>query len=83
MLVAVTGATGFVGRYLVRHLARAGHRLRCWYRPGGDRGGFEDIAGAVAWLPGELGNDDATARPVAGRSPSETGAPPRGSAHSS
>jgi uncharacterized protein YbjT (DUF2867 family) len=61
MRVAVTGATGFLGRYVMRHLAAAGHRLRCWHRPGSDRGGFADLAGAVAWLPGELG-DTAAAR---------------------
>ena len=45
MKVAVTGVTGCVRRYVVRHRARAGHRLRCWCRPGSDRGGFEDVAG--------------------------------------
>jgi nucleoside-diphosphate-sugar epimerase len=54
MLIAVTGATGFLGRYLVRHLAGAGHRLRCWYRPTSDRSGFENIAGAIDWLEGNL-----------------------------
>jgi nucleoside-diphosphate-sugar epimerase len=61
MRVAVTGGTGFLGRYLVRRLAAAGHRLRCWHRPGSDRGGFEDVAAAVEWLPGVLG-DAASAR---------------------
>jgi nucleoside-diphosphate-sugar epimerase len=61
MNVAVTGATGFLGRYLVRHLAGAGHQLRCWYRPGSDRSGFEDIGDAIEWLPGALG-DEAAAR---------------------
>jgi nucleoside-diphosphate-sugar epimerase len=60
MLIAVTGATGFLGRYLVRHLATAGHRLRCWYRPTSDRSGFEAQAGAVEWLPGGLGDAAAT-----------------------
>jgi nucleoside-diphosphate-sugar epimerase len=66
MKIAVTGATGFVGRYLVRHLARAGHRLRCWYRPGSDRGGFEEVGGAVEWLPGDLGDPEAAARLISG-----------------
>jgi nucleoside-diphosphate-sugar epimerase len=56
MRIAITGATGFLGRYLVRQLAGAGHRLRCWYRTGSDRSGFDTVAGAVEWLPGELGD---------------------------
>src|SRR5947209_14011746 len=61
MRVALTGATGFLGRYLVRHLAVAGHQLRCWYRQGSDRSGFEAQADAIEWLPGTLG-DEAAAR---------------------
>ncbi|HKI32391.1 MAG TPA: NAD(P)-dependent oxidoreductase [Gemmataceae bacterium] len=61
MRIAITGATGFLGRYLVRHLAEGGHQLRCWYRPGSDRGGFDEVAAAIEWLPGELG-DAAAAR---------------------
>ena len=64
MKIALTGATGFLGRYIVRHLASAGHHLRCWYRPSADRGGFDDVAGSVDWLPGELG-DPAGARQLA------------------
>jgi nucleoside-diphosphate-sugar epimerase len=55
MLVAVTGATGFLGRYLVRQLAGAGHRLRCWYRPQSNRSGFETMAQSIDWLAGYLG----------------------------
>jgi nucleoside-diphosphate-sugar epimerase len=40
MRIAITGAIGFLGRYLVRQLAEAGHQFRCWYRPDSDRGGF-------------------------------------------
>src|SRR5262245_2571980 len=61
MKMAVTGATGFLGRYLVRQFANAGHRLRCWYRPESDRVGFDDIAEAIEWLAGEL-NEPAAAR---------------------
>jgi nucleoside-diphosphate-sugar epimerase len=66
MLIAVTGATGFLGRYLIRHFATAGHRLRCWYRPQSDRSGLEDVAGAVEWVPGILGDPAATAALVRG-----------------
>src|SRR5262245_16699509 len=66
MRIAVTGATGFLGCYLVRHLAGAGHRLRCWHRPTSDRSGFDDVAGSVAWLPGSLGDPAAAAALVRG-----------------
>src|SRR3954449_8236456 len=66
MRVAITGATGFLGRYLVRHLAEVGHQLRCWYRPGSDRAGFEDSAAAIEWLPGTLGDEVATRELVRG-----------------
>ncbi len=56
MQIALTGATGFVGRYVARHLVRQGHRLRCWHRPNSDRGGFEDLNEALEWVEGDLGN---------------------------
>jgi nucleoside-diphosphate-sugar epimerase len=66
MHIAITGATGLLGRYLVRHLADAGHQLRCWYRPGSDPGGFEASAHAIVWLPGQLGDQAATGDLVGG-----------------
>jgi nucleoside-diphosphate-sugar epimerase len=66
MRIAVTGATGFLGRYLVRHLAAAGHQLRCWHRPGSDLSGFEDVASATEWMPGVLGDEAATTELVRG-----------------
>jgi nucleoside-diphosphate-sugar epimerase len=60
MRIAVTGATGFLGRYIVRRLAKAGHRLRCWHRPTSDRTGFDDVQRSIEWLPGQLGDASAT-----------------------
>ena len=54
MQIAVTGATGFLGRYIVRHLVAAGHGCRCWHRPESDRGGFEGVDNAIEWVPGDL-----------------------------
>jgi nucleoside-diphosphate-sugar epimerase len=56
MKIAITGATGFLGRHLVRQLAHTGHDLRCWYRQESDRSGFEDVAQFVEWQPGEMGD---------------------------
>jgi nucleoside-diphosphate-sugar epimerase len=66
MTIAITGATGFLGRYIVRRLAGAGQRLRCWFRPSSDRSGFEDSAASVEWLPGSLGDVGATVALVQG-----------------
>ena len=54
MKVAITGATGFIGRYIVHHLVEQGHDCRCWHRPASDRGGFEDVNDHVEWVAGEL-----------------------------
>jgi nucleoside-diphosphate-sugar epimerase len=63
MLIAITGATGFLGRYIVRHLAARGHALRCWHRPTSDRSGFP---AGIQWLPGVLGDAVATGALVRG-----------------
>lgn len=66
MLIALTGATGFLGRYLVQHFTAAEHRLRCWCRPTSDRSGFERFSTGIEWLPGSLGDPTATERLVNG-----------------
>src|SRR5438270_4701376 len=66
MRVAVTGATGFLGRYIVAPLTAGGHRLRCWRRHGSNLTGFEASAHAVEWLPGQLGDASATRELVKG-----------------
>jgi nucleoside-diphosphate-sugar epimerase len=66
MRIAVTGATGLLGRYLVERFAAAGHVCRCWHRSSSDRGGFGASANKLEWLPGELGDQKATAALVAG-----------------
>jgi nucleoside-diphosphate-sugar epimerase len=66
MQIALTGATGFLGRYIARKLAQSGHRLRCWCRPQGEHGRFEDVAVPIEWLPGELNNVAATQQLVRG-----------------
>ncbi len=66
MKIGVTGATGFLGRYLVNRLLKAGHTCRCWYRPGSDRGEFLDAPDRLQWLPGKLCDDQAATALVQG-----------------
>jgi nucleoside-diphosphate-sugar epimerase len=65
MRVAVTGATGFIGRYIVQHLADQGHSLRCWHRPSSHREGFENIAD-IKWIEGDLGDRESARALVEG-----------------
>jgi nucleoside-diphosphate-sugar epimerase len=54
MNIAVTGATGFLGRYIVQRLISGGQRCRCWFRPGSDRSGFGKGEKGIDWVPGSL-----------------------------
>jgi len=58
--VALTGATGFVGSWLLRHLLEAGHPVRALTRrPQAPRPG-------VAWIEGNLDDEAALSRLLAG-----------------
>lgn len=56
MIIALTGATGFIGRYIAMHLADQGHRLRLWHRPQSDRWPWEHPGPEPEWIEGDLGN---------------------------
>jgi nucleoside-diphosphate-sugar epimerase len=66
MRIGVTGATGFLGRYLVAELAAQGHHCRCWYRLNSDRGAIEVPREAITWVPGDLGDPEAVSDLVKG-----------------
>ena len=66
MRIALTGATGFVGRYIAQHLAGQGHTLRCWHRPTSDRGGLDDLANSLQWIAGDLNDPQSAQALVAG-----------------
>nr|AKB95188.1 UDP-glucose 4-epimerase [uncultured bacterium] len=65
MRIALTGATGFIGRYIVEHLAQQGHSLRCWHRPSSRCDGFDSIQD-LEWVAGDLGDCDSARELVAG-----------------
>jgi nucleoside-diphosphate-sugar epimerase len=60
-LIAVTGATGYVGRFVVAELLRQGMTVRALARPESDRGGF---AGSIEWINASLRSGEALARLV-------------------
>jgi len=66
MLIGVTGATGFLGRYIARKLVGAGHQCRCWARPQSDRTGFEGLEKGIEWIDGDLASKASNAPLVRG-----------------
>ena len=66
MKVAITGATGFLGHYVVRRMHAVGNDCRCWFRAG--QRCYQAKAGTpdLEWIPGELGDVTACERLVDG-----------------
>ncbi len=56
MKVAVTGATGFVGRELASQLVESGNLLKCWHREESDLGPLDSLGEFIEWIPGALTN---------------------------
>lgn len=59
MRIAVTGATGFLGRYIVQHLSDLQHQCRCWFRPTSRLDDMAVDASRLDWVTGELGDERA------------------------
>lgn len=57
MKIAITGATGFVGRELVKQCFPE-HDLKLWYRPDSDRSSFAEFEEKIEWVEGELSDCD-------------------------
>ena len=53
--VLITGATGFLGSYLLRSLIKSGHQnIRALRRPNSDNALVADLKGPVEWVEGDL-----------------------------
>jgi nucleoside-diphosphate-sugar epimerase len=61
--IAVTGATGYVGRFVVAELLRQQMNVRALARPESDRSGFD---GPIEWIEGSLLAEDGLSRLVDG-----------------
>lgn len=52
--ILVTGGTGLVGSYLIRHLLRQGHQVRALKRASSKMGLVDDIKDKVEWVEGDI-----------------------------
>ena len=64
LTVAITGATGFIGNALLRHLVEQGFKVRALYRPASTP--RPDQAASVQWQPGDLDDIESLRVLVAG-----------------
>ena len=62
--VLVTGATGFVGSHLLRHLVQHGQVVHALVRPGSDPARLADLVGAYSPAVADLRDRDAVTRVV-------------------
>ncbi len=62
-VIAVTGATGYVGRFVIAELQRRGMQIRALARPESDKNGFQ---AQIEWVFGNLLADDALVSLVKG-----------------
>ena len=63
MIVAVTGASGYVGRFIIAELQQQGVEIRAWQRAGTEPVGF---SGPIHWLNGDLRSPEAMRELVSG-----------------
>lgn len=63
-VVLVTGASGFVGANLVRHLVVAGHEVHCLLRPRRDLWRLEGVFPAIRVHHGSVSDSDAVNRTI-------------------
>lgn len=63
MKIAVTGGTGFIGRYILKDLISSGHSVRAWHRPESDLSG---LPSEIEWLYGDLGDREAGRKLIEG-----------------
>ena len=66
MKIAITGTTGFLGRYILRQLVGEGHHCRCWKRFNSDLTGLEGLEEKVEWTEGNLGDQKSQKRLIRG-----------------
>jgi nucleoside-diphosphate-sugar epimerase len=65
MRIALTGATGFLGRHVAARLSQAGHTLQGWRRASSRQKTLPQPI-AIDWIEGELGDRQTEAKLVAG-----------------
>ena len=61
MKIGITGATGFLGRALVKRLVDQPERLKCLRRPTSDNSTLQPFLGQFDWVTGHLDEPDTVA----------------------